>query len=125
MKLIRALPLAILMLPLSAHAQNDYPTIEVVRSVVECMADLGAQNEENLYACTCRHDYIASKMPFKQFENASIQERYSRMPGEKGAVVRDNVKGKEDLKILLETRKAAAKKCPLVRNLEAPTSNRD
>ncbi len=120
MRLVKALPLAVIMLSGSVYAENDYPTIEVVRDVVGCMAELGAQNEQNLYTCTCRHDYIASKMSFEKFENGTMMVRYGQMPGEKGGVVRDNKKGKEDMKELLKLKEEAAGHCPVVKNLSAP-----
>jgi hypothetical protein len=121
MKLSKALPLAVLLFPAGVMAGEAYPTIEVVRSVVGCMADLGGQNEQNLYTCTCRHDYVADRMSFEAFDNGTMQERYGEMPGEKGGVVRDNEHGKADLKALLKLKKEAAEHCPVVKNLSAPT----
>ena len=125
MRLLKALPMAVILLSGSVHAADDYPTIAVVRDVVECMADLGAQNEQNLYTCTCRHDYIASKMPFEEFENGTMMVRYNQMPGEKGGVVRDNEKGKKDMKHLLKLKEEAAAHCPIVKSLTAPPPRDD
>ncbi|HKK16977.1 MAG TPA: hypothetical protein VJ981_09725 [Gammaproteobacteria bacterium] len=117
-------PLLVFSMNSQAH-EHDFPTIESVRYVVGCMADLGGQNEQNLYTCTCRHDFIAGKMSFEEYDNGTMQERYSPMPGEKGGVVRDNAKGKEDLAHLNKVKAEAAEHCPVVKALRAPSELSD
>lgn len=101
----------------NAH-DNDYPTMDTVRFVVECMAELGAQNEENLYTCTCRHDVVAGMMSFERYERAVFFKRYSSMPGKRGGLVRDSTEAKQLVSELDEAFKVAEQKCPAVKHIE-------
>ena len=104
----------------SAH---DYPTIESVRFVVNCMAELGAQTEENLYTCTCRHDALVSKMTYEEYEDAMVVEHNRQMPGERGGFVRDNERGQKEYKKYIGLLKEVSMQCPVVRHLESPVKD--
>lgn len=97
---------------------DDYPTMESVRYVLDCMFELGGQTEENLYSCACRHDFIAANMPFETFEQATFFERYNQMPGKRGGLVRDNKEGPGLKKKLKEVKTEAAAHCPVVKHIE-------
>ena len=99
---------------------NEYPTIDIVRSVVECMAELGEQNEQNLYVCTCRHDLIAGEIAFEDYERARFFERYKQMPGKRGGLVRDSKDGEKLVADLQAAREKASKECPVVKNIVTP-----
>ena len=107
----------LLVMPLHALA-DDYPTMESVRYVLDCMVELGGQNEENLYACSCRHDYIAANIPFAEFEQATFFQRYDQMPGKRGGLVRDNEEAPQLKKHLNEVKTQAAANCPVVKHIE-------
>ena len=104
---------------------HDYPTIETVRFVVNCMAELGAQNEQNLYTCTCRHDALVSKMTYEEYDGATVFERNRQMPGERGGFVRDNERGAKEFRKLEELLKEASTQCPVVKHLESPVKDKD
>ena len=108
-----------LVLPSSAAAAG-FPTVETVRVVVSCMAQLGDQSEENLLTCACRQDVIESELTFEVFEQASLQERYNSMPGKRGGLFRDDDISREQLKQLQETRKKAKAACPAVKRVATP-----
>jgi hypothetical protein len=114
---------------LSVMASNasayDYPTIESVRFVINCMTELGGQNEQNLYTCTCRHDVVAENMTFAEYDDATFFDRNTAMPGKRGAMVRDNEKGARDKKNLEELLKKASAQCPVVKHLETPVKDKD
>jgi len=97
-----------------------YPTTDTVTMVINCMHDLGGQSEELLYTCSCRHDIIASKLSYNEFETGSLYLRYKNMPGEKGGVFRDAPNGKEMGARLQQVRAQARQACPLVQHLESP-----
>jgi len=99
----------------AAAETNDYPTLDRVGYVLNCMQEHGGQSVENLYACVCRIDFIASQMPFETYEDASTFDRYRRMPGEKGGIFRDNEQAESLLAQLDKTTLEAGKRCPLVR----------
>jgi hypothetical protein len=118
---MRSLLLATLLLPVSAaYAADDYSTLETVRYVVGCMAENGGNTEENLYACTCRFDHIAAAMPFKEYEQAQLYERYRDMPGKRGGLFRNSEAGDKLKAKLAKVRKEADQQCPLVKHIEAP-----
>lgn len=104
----------------SAH---DYPTIETVRFVVNCMAELGGQNEQNLYTCTCRHDGLVSKMTFEEYDDAMVFEHNRQMPGERGGFVRDNERGAREYHKLEGLLKEVSAQCPVVKHLESPVKD--
>ena len=106
----------VLALP-SFAAAAGFPTVETVRQVVSCMARLGGQTEENLLTCACRQDVIETGMTFEVFEQASLQERYNRMPGKRGGLFRDDEISREQLKQLKATRKQAEAACPAVKKV--------
>ena len=106
----------ILALPAVAAAAG-FPTVETVRQVVSCMAGLGEQSEENLLTCACRQDVIEAGISFEVFEQASLQERYNRMPGKRGGLFRDDKISREQLKQLKDVRKQALASCPAVRKV--------
>ena len=105
-----------LVLP-SFAAAAGFPTVETVRLVVSCMAQLGDQTEENLLTCACRQDVIEAGMTFEVFEQASLQERYNRMPGKRGGLFRDDEISREQLKQLKAVRNKAMAACPAVKKV--------
>ena len=117
MKKIIVILTAVLMMPLNASA-DDFPTMESVRYVLDCMFELGGQTEENLYACSCRHDYIASHISFDEYEQATFFQRYDQMPGKRGGLVRDNEEAPQLKKHLNEVKTEAAANCPVVKHIE-------
>ncbi len=107
----------LLLLPLPLTAAGDYPTVETVRMVVTCMAELGAQNEENLLTCSCRQDALAARISFDDYEQGTLFETHVRMPGKRGNLFRDSDMGRDYIKQLTAARQAAADECPLVRKV--------
>lgn len=109
--------LLFMLAPLNAAA-TDFATVETVRMVLNCMVDNGGLSDENLYTCSCRHDAIADRMPFSDYEEGVTYERNKAMPGEKGGFFRDNKRGEQFYKTLLDVRKAADGQCITVRKVE-------
>ena len=110
MKFLKASPLLLGLMATQALA-NDYPTLERVDSVLTCMKLNGGQNIENLYACSCEIDVIASMVPFDIWDEARTFEQYKRLPGEKGGIFRDSERADEVVPKLEEARKEAKKRC--------------
>lgn len=110
MKLIHLSPLLLLAATVTVQA-NDYPTLERVDSVMTCMAKHGGQTVENMYACSCKIDVIASKVPFDLWDEARTFKAYKRMPGEKGGLFRDNDRADEIVPQLEAAEKEAEKRC--------------
>ncbi len=110
MKCIRLTPLLLALSAFSAFA-NDYPTLERVDSVLTCMAKHGGQTVENMYACSCKIDVIAGKVPFDLWDEARTFKAYKRMPGEKGGLFRDNARADEVVPLLEAAEKEGEKRC--------------
>ena len=97
---------------------NEYPTKHTVRFMLNCMQNLGGQNDENLYTCACRYDSIRSQMTYSDYEEGITFERNKSMPGEKGAFFRDNKRGEGFYEKLLEVRKVANNSCIQVKHVK-------
>ena len=69
---------------------HDYPTIERVKFVHECMALHGGQIYENMYSCSCMNDHIANNMNFDQYIKADAYQRMRNMRGERGGLFRSS-----------------------------------
>ncbi|MFT5134677.1 MAG: hypothetical protein ACI9SC_003158 [Gammaproteobacteria bacterium] len=104
---------------------NEYPSVEIVRYVVNCMADNGGQNEENLYACTCRFDAINSAFVFEDYERIAVYLRNKDMPGEKGGAFRDlgsDTKELRDKFVQIEEKAITA--CPIAKRVARPVKTK-
>jgi hypothetical protein len=101
-------------------AADAFPTTEVVKFVVSCMAENGGQTDENLYTCACRFDSVSSKFTFDEYDSAVTYERYRDMPGKQGSLFRDSEEGDSLKARLRKAREEAAVQCPRVIRVERP-----
>jgi hypothetical protein len=115
--------LFLLLTPAIAMA-DTYPTTEIVKFVVSCMAENGGHSDENLYTCACRFDSISSKFTFEEYDTAVTYERYRDMPGKQGGLFRDSERGDALKARLKKAREEAAAQCPRVVKVERPPSTR-
>lgn len=105
---------------------HGYPTEETVRYVLGCMAELGEQNDTNMYTCVCRYDVLQREIPdYEVYNGARIYERFKVMPGEKGGFFRDNPNGERYFEQLNVARQAADSECLVVKHLEAKKPDPD
>ena len=96
MKMTRLIMIALALVPLTAAAAKDnYPTLERVDNVLTCMKMHGGQTLDNLYSCSCRIDYIASRISFDDFEDAQTWDSFKNMPGSNAGAIRDYKQGRE------------------------------
>ncbi len=122
MKLVKITPLLLAMATFSAYAENgnDYPTLERVNSVLICMKGHGGQTLENLHACSCKIDVVASKIPFDIWEEAQTYKAAKRLPGEKGGLFRDSERADDIVPKLDAANTEAEKRCFIsVRHIRA------
>ena len=115
----------VLFVPVAGLAATGYPTPDKVRMVVACMTELGGQNEENLLTCSCKQDVFEIEMPFADYEQASLYERYVNMPGKRGNLFRDSDEGRDYVKRLRAAREKSEQACPLVRKITRETSKQE
>lgn len=88
MMLRRAL-FALLLFAPGAVLAHDYPTVDRVQFVLECMKNHEGKYEY-IYKCSCMIDAIAKAMPYDTFVEASSIARYAGMGGERMGVFRDS-----------------------------------
>ena len=112
------LGLLLFMFGIMAAQANEYPTKETVYYVLNCMAELGGQTDENLYTCVCRYDAIREQMTYSDYEEGVTFERNKLMPGEKGAAFRDNKRAERFYNELLKVREKANNSCIVVKHVE-------
>ena len=94
MKKFRNAMLLVLLQPLAVYAGNDFPTLDRVNYVLDCMDRHGEQSIVNLTSCSCTLDGIASKMKYEKFSDAKTYEEYKDTPGDKGDAFRTNERAK-------------------------------
>lgn len=99
----------------NARAQDsDYPTLERVLFVEECMRDQPDRpRQEMIYKCACAFDAVASKIPYASFTDLETASNALGIAGERGSVVRtDDIR---DQARRFRTVLADAKKSCLIR----------
>jgi len=95
----------------AAKPANDFPTLNRVEYVLQCMQDHGGQNYDNLYHCTCAVDYIAGRMSHEEFDQAQAFTYLFNTPGERGAEFRDPPQSDKLRSLLKKTKAEAAEQC--------------
>jgi hypothetical protein len=76
-----------LLVPAAAQA-GDFPTVDRVEYVLECMKDHDGKHEY-LYKCSCVIDAIAKRLSYEDYVVISAALRYQGLAGERGAEFRD------------------------------------
>ena len=109
-----AFALALALAPAAAYADGaaaaNYPTVDRVEFVLECMHKNGGE-QVFLYKCSCLIDNIAQKYSYDDFVEASTAARYQTLGGERGGVFRDPPKVRETAKRYLQIQGEAMKRC--------------
>jgi hypothetical protein len=78
-----------LLLGASAAQAHDYPTVERVLYVQQCMRDHPGPGFEMINKCSCAIDKIASEIIYDDFVSLSTVANAITIGGERGAVLRD------------------------------------
>jgi hypothetical protein len=89
---------------------NDFPTQARVEYVMQCMAERGGQNLDNMYHCVCAADKVASLMNYQEYSESLTFTYMFNTPGEKGGEFRDPPQSKV-LRDKLKAAKQAAEAC--------------
>lgn len=103
-----------LALPARGAGTHDYPTVDRVEFVLECM-QRNAGKQEFLYKCACVLDQIAQKFSYDEFVEASTAARYQSLAGERGGLFRDPPQTRDTAKRYLQVQGAAMKRCEVPR----------
>ncbi|WP_325890954.1 hypothetical protein [Grimontia sp. NTOU-MAR1] len=94
-----------------AASANDFPTLERVKYVQECMSLKGGPTYVNMYGCSCVIDKIASQMTFDEYVHADAFVRLRSMRGERGGYFRSSKDSRSARKGLLGIRDNAEQEC--------------
>ncbi|MEY8877391.1 MAG: hypothetical protein AB9M60_12840 [Leptothrix sp. (in: b-proteobacteria)] len=78
-----------LLLGVGAAQAHDYPTVERVLYVQQCMRDHPGPNFEMINKCSCAIDKIASEIIYDDYVSLSTVANAITIGGERGAVLRD------------------------------------
>ena len=97
-----------------AAALHDYPTVDRVEFVLECM-QRNAGKQEFLYKCACVIDEIAQQYTYDDFVEASTAARFQSLGGERGGVFRDPPKTRDTAKRYMQVHSDAMKRCDVPR----------
>lgn len=73
-----------------AHAAHDYPTLERVRYVQECMAEHPGSSYEMTSKCVCAVDALMQQVSLDDFVNWSTAAKATSIGGERGGTIRDS-----------------------------------
>ncbi|HSW06991.1 hypothetical protein [Aquabacterium sp.] len=84
-----ALSFTLLLAALGAHA-NDFPTVERVLYVQECMRANPGPNFEMVNKCSCALDKVAAQVKFDEYVTISTMAKAVSIGGERGGELRDN-----------------------------------
>lgn len=89
--------LAAAALPGAAWA-HDYPTLDRVRFVQECMRDHPGPSYEMTNKCVCAIDRIAAELPHDDFVSGSTSMNANSIGGERGSYIRDTQVLQDEIK---------------------------
>ena len=104
------------LLPLAAHAY-DYPTLDRVRYVQECMREHPGPQFEMTSKCVCVVDALAKRLTLDQFQAMSTALNANTIGGERGNAIRDVQAVQGDIKRYRELQTQIKKNCFI--NLDA------
>ena len=79
-------------LPFAVHAEriNDFPTVERVLYVQECMRTSGGPAFEMISKCSCALDTVAREVSYDDYVSMSTIVNAISIGGERGSEMRDN-----------------------------------
>lgn len=112
MKHLVCLSSLLIALPLgAAPPRNDYPTIDRVLYVQECVRDHPGPTFEMTNKCACALDALARQVPHKQYVSMSTSANAHGIGGERGAYIRDTDLLQKEIKRFRELQSKVKKGC--------------
>ena len=108
---------AIALLGAGAARANDFPTVERVTYVQECMRAHPGSNYEMVNKCSCALDALAREVKYDDYVTMSTASNANSMGGERGNSIRDVEAMQVQIKRYRELQANAKKGCFI--NLEA------
>lgn len=90
---------------------NDFPTVDRVLYVQECIRDNPGPNFEMVNKCSCALDALAREVKYEQYMEMSTIAKAMSIGGERGNDLRDNETLKAPLKRYRELQAKVQKGC--------------
>jgi hypothetical protein len=101
-----------LMTTFGVAATNDFPTLDRVLFVDNCVRDHpDRQRQEMLYKCSCALDAIAAEFSYDDYVDLSTALDAGQIAGERGAAVRESSEGQSMAKRFKAARAKAFSSC--------------
>lgn len=94
-----------------AALANDFPTVDRVLYVQECMRANPGPNFEMVSKCSCALDSLAREVSFDDYVNMSTIVNAISIGGERGGELRDNESIKPQLKRFRDLQAKVQKSC--------------
>lgn len=99
-----------------AHAadgarSNDFPTMDRVLYVHECMRDFPGMHYEMVSKCSCALDHLAARISYDEYMNLKTAADARSIGGERGSYFRANEEQQEHARRFLKLQKEARKGC--------------
>jgi len=95
----------------AAHAANDYPTVDRVLYVQDCMRANPGPYYEMVNKCSCALDRIAAEVKYDDYVTMTTIVNALTIGGERGGALRDNESVKPEAKRFRELQAQAQKAC--------------
>ena len=90
---------------------NDFPTVERVLYVQECMRAHPGQSFEMTHKCSCALDAVAEQLRFDDYVTLSTISKAMSIGGERGGSIRDAPSFEPQAKRFRELQSKAEKTC--------------
>lgn len=100
----------------AAHAEaparaNDFPTMDRVLYVHECMRDFPGMHYEMVSKCSCALDHLAARIDYAEYINLKTAADARSIGGERGSYIRANEEQKAHARRFAELQKESRKGC--------------
>jgi len=106
------LTLCLLSLGAATHAlANNFPTVDRVLYVHECMDAHPGPHFEMVNKCACSLDALAAKLPFEEYVELSTAAKATSIGGERGGYIRDSQGLQDQIKRYRSIKAEAEKSC--------------
>jgi hypothetical protein len=111
MMLLRLLFPAFFLVANAAALANDFPTVDRVLYVQECLRANPGPNFEMVNKCSCALDALASEVRFDDYVEMTTIVNAVSIGGERGGTLRDNETIKPQIKRFRDLQAKVQKRC--------------
>lgn len=102
---------ALLVLAGAPAAANDFPTLDRVLFVQECMRENPGQHYEMVSKCACALDALANEVSYDEFMKMNTSSLANSIGGERGSYIRSNDELRGEIRRLRDIRARVYKGC--------------